>query len=91
MKSLIRLVGTRLTSDRADARVGQIVCFAGAIALFVIATLRLCALRLPEGQLLIGLLAALACTLLLMLIGLLLPLAVRPGPRDATGGDHRGG
>ena len=82
MKPLIRIAKRRLTSDRADARAGQIICFAAAVALFTLAVLKLCSLRLPEGPLIIGLLAALACALLLIVLGLLLPLVAGTQPRD---------
>jgi len=84
MKALIRLACHRLTTDRAAAGVGQIACFAAAIVLFALAVLKLCSLRLPEGQLIIGLLNAIACTLLLVILGLLLPLAVRADSRELT-------
>ena len=72
MNPLIRLAKTPITTHRLDARLGQMVCFVGAILLFAAAVLKLCSLRLTEGELVIGLLAAIACTLQLVVIGLLL-------------------
>lgn len=84
MGFLARLAKAPLTTARFDARLGQIVCFVAAIAVFVLAVLKLCSLRLTERELFIGLLAAIACTLLLIVIGLLLPISVGSGSRDRT-------
>jgi Na+(H+)/acetate symporter ActP len=70
-----RLAKARVTTDFFDARLGQMLCFVAAIALFVLAVLKLCRLGLTEGQLIIGLLAAIACSLLLVVLGLLLPIS----------------
>lgn len=78
------LAKARVTTDLFDARLGQMVCFVAAIALFVIAVLKLCRLGLTEGQLIIGLLAAIACSLLLVVLGFLIPVsaAVRKGRQE---------
>jgi hypothetical protein len=77
MKSLIHIPNMRLITDRSAARVGQLVCFVASIVVFMCAVLKLCSLQLSEGQLIIGLLAAGSCMLLIAVIALLLPLAVR--------------
>ncbi|HUT32365.1 MAG TPA: hypothetical protein VNE39_02705 [Planctomycetota bacterium] len=81
MGPIARLAKARVTTDFFDARLGQLVCFVAAVALFVIAVLKLCRLQLTEGQLVIGLLAAIACSLLLVVLGFLIPIsiAVRKG------------
>ena len=75
MGPIARLAKARVTTDFFDARLGQVICFVAAVALLVAAVLKLCRLGLPEGQLIIGLLAAIACSLLLVVVGLLLPIS----------------
>lgn len=84
MGLIARLAKARVTTESFDARVGQVLCFVAAVALFVVAVLKLSRLRLSEGQLIIGLLAAIACTLLLVVLGLLIPIsiAVRKGRQE---------
>ncbi len=76
MGYLSRAARTAITSDRLDARVGQMLCFVGAAALFVLAVRKLCTLYLEEGVLIVGLLAAIACSLLLVVLGLLIPISI---------------
>ena len=86
MKPASQLARLRVTSDRLDLCIGRVACFAAAALLFPLAVLKLCSLGLPQGQLVIGLLAALACTLLMIVLGLLLPLtAAAPLRRDHPG------
>jgi len=76
MSRILNLAKRKLTSDLFDVRVGQIVLFAGVLLLFGCVVLKLPGLHLDQGQLLIVLLSAIACMLLLILIGLVLPLSV---------------
>lgn len=71
-----RVANVPLTTERLDAWLGQILCFVAAVVLLVIAVRKLCSLQLAEGQFLIGLLATIACSLLLVVLGLLLPISV---------------
>ena len=77
MGLLARLGKARVTTDAFDARVGQILCFAAAVAIFAVAVLKLCSMRIEEGLLIVGLLATIACSLLFVVIGLLLPISAR--------------
>ena len=77
MRLLARLAKARVTTDAFDWRVGQIVCFAAAVVVFALAALKLCSMRLDEGTLIVGLLAATACSLLFVVLGLLLPISAR--------------
>jgi hypothetical protein len=84
MGPLARLAGARITTDFFDARLGQGVCFVAAVVLLVAVVLKLSRLGLSEGQLIIGLLAAIACSLLFVILGLLLPISasVRKGRQE---------
>ncbi|MBI1374605.1 MAG: hypothetical protein GC159_17950 [Phycisphaera sp.] len=77
MKKLTQIATAQITHNRVDVLVGQLVCYAAALVLFVAAVIKLCTLGLDEGELIIGLLAAVACMLLMVNAGLLLPLQVR--------------
>ena len=77
MRLLARLAKARVTTDTFDWRLGQIVCFVAAIVVFALAVLKLCSMRLDEGTLIVGLLAALACSLLFVVLGLLLPISAK--------------
>ena len=84
MGQIPRLAKASVTTDPLDGRLGQIVCFVAAVVLFALAVLKLSRLQLTEGQLVIGLLAAIACSLLLVVLGFLIPIsiAVRKGRRE---------
>ena len=84
MGQIPRLAKASVTTDTFDGRLGQMVCFVAAVVLFALAVLKLSRLQLTEGQLVIGLLAAIACSLLLVVLGFLIPIsiAVRKGRRE---------
>ena len=63
-------------STKGVVRGCQFACFIAAIVLLRLAAYRLSEIAHDEAQILIGLLAAIACTLLLIVIGLLLPIAI---------------
>jgi uncharacterized membrane protein YhfC len=67
----------QLTSETLDVRIGQGVCFAAAPAVLVLAVYKLARLPLSEAEFVIGLLASLAVTLLLVILGVLVPLVGR--------------
>lgn len=75
--NLLRILARRLTSSRFDAKVAQYACYAGGLLVFVAAVLKLCSLPVSEFQLLIGLLLAVACLLLCIALGMLVPVAAR--------------
>ena len=79
MKSLVHLFNRPLVARRTVLLASQFACFAAAIAVFALAVLKLSSLGLSEGDLIIGLLAAAACMMLMILIGLVLPSAAASG------------
>lgn len=80
MSRLLRIFVWRLSTDTFDVRLSQWLCFAAAPAVLVMAVLKLSRLPLTEAEVLIGLLASLAVTLLLVILGLVLPLAQQRKP-----------
>ena len=80
MRLIARLARIKISSERFDARVSQVVFFVGALLFFCGTTWALTTLNLSEGQLLIGLLASIACMLLMILIGLVLPISALSAP-----------
>ncbi|NNJ26100.1 hypothetical protein [Alienimonas chondri] len=75
MKSLPPVWNRPLIARRTLAFGAQYACFAAALGLFVLAVRKLSTLGLSEGDLVVGLLTAVSCMLLMILIGLILPLA----------------
>jgi hypothetical protein len=67
----------RLSSERFDVRLGQLLCFAAGPALLVVALVGLGRLALTPGEAFIGVLASLAVALLLVMLGIVLPLAAK--------------
>jgi hypothetical protein len=65
-----------MLSIQSVIRCCQLACFVAAIAVFRLAVFKLSDIASDAGQILIGLLAAIACTLLLIVLGLLLPITV---------------
>lgn len=76
MKSLLRVLNRPVLSRRTAVVGAQCVYFTAAVVLFALAVRKLSSLGLSEGDLVVGLLAAVSCMLLMVLIGLVLPLAV---------------
>ena len=75
MATLKRILQYRLVSDSVTANLGQYVCFAAAPALFVMAIRGITRMATTQAEILIGVLASSAVALLLVIMGLLLPLA----------------
>ena len=83
MSKILRLMCRRFTSDALDARVGQFVCWVGAVLVLMLGFYKLLRLSLTEVELFFGLLLVSAVSLLCVLIGLVLPIALRSGlPND---------
>ena len=74
MNRLLRMMMQPLTSDRADVKGGQFVCWLAALAVLVFGMLKLAELSLNEAELFVGLLLVMTVVLLMVLIGLVLPL-----------------
>ena len=77
-----RVLGMRLSSERFDVRLGQLLCFAAGPLLLVVALGGLARLALTPGEAFIGVLASLAMALLLVILGIVLPLASGAPPKN---------
>ena len=77
MKSIVQFATMRLMTNRFAANLGLVAYFGGAVGLFCLAVTKLCSLHLSEGEFFIGMLVAVGCMMQMILIGLLLPMAVR--------------
>lgn len=77
MNPLLRLMTRPLTSNMTDVKWGQCACWLASIAVLVLGMYKLTDLPLTETELFFGLLLVVAVTMLGVLIGLVLPLAVR--------------
>jgi hypothetical protein len=77
-----RVLQTRLSSERFDVRLGQLVCFGAAPALLVVAFVGLGRLALTPGEAFIGVLGSVAVALLLVILGIVLPLAAKAPPNQ---------
>jgi hypothetical protein len=79
MSRLRRLVDRRVASDALVLRLAQGACFAAGPALLVVALLAVARLAATPGEVLLGVLGGAAAALLLVVLGMVLPLAAR-GP-----------
>ena len=77
MRWIVSETNRKGTSGYFGIRVGQVVMFASSVLFFGAAVWKLWSLHLDEGELVVGLLAALACMLLMMVIGLIIPMTVK--------------
>ena len=75
-----RVLEKRLSSARFDVRLGQLLCFAAGPALLVVALVGLGRLALTPSEAFIGVLASVAVALLLVILGIVLPLAAKTPP-----------
>jgi hypothetical protein len=82
MSLFSRVLETRLSWERVDVRLGQLLCFAAAPALLVVALVALGKVALTPGEALIGVLASAAVALLLVILGVVLPLAGKAPPNQ---------
>jgi hypothetical protein len=67
-----QLLVSKVASDKAVARFGQIVCFGGAGLVPVLVFRKFADFELSEGQLFIGVLVTMSMALILTLLGLFL-------------------
>ncbi len=76
MKStIIGLFGDKITSDSFDAKLAQAASFFAGVLVLALSFWKLTRLDLSEAQLFFGVLLSLCPPLLLMVVGLLLPVA----------------
>jgi len=78
-----RVLQMRLSSERFDVRLGQLLCFAAGPALLVVALVGLGRLEVTPGEAFVGVLASVAVALLLVILGMVLPLAGKTPPDQA--------
>ena len=77
MALLRRVLGLQISPEGFDARFAQFLCFAASPAFLVVAIGGLARLTVTPGEAFIGVLASVAVALLLVILGLVLPLAQR--------------
>ena len=75
MSRLLRVLGWQLSSESLDIRLGRWLCYAAAPAVLIVTGLRLTQLSVSQGEALLGYLASTAVALLLVILGIVLPLA----------------
>ncbi len=67
-----QLLVSKVASDKAVARFGQLICFGGACLVPVLVFRKFADLELSEAQLLIGVLATMSMALMFAVLGMLL-------------------
>jgi hypothetical protein len=77
MSRLRRIAGFRVSRESWDVRVAQAACFAASPAVLLLAVRALARNAATPGEMVVGLLAAVAVSLLCVILGLVLPLAHR--------------
>ncbi|WP_166829657.1 hypothetical protein [Thalassoroseus pseudoceratinae] len=77
MPELLRFLHRPLTSVTLDAKAGQLVSWFAALLVLILGFYKVVRLPLSETELFFGLLLVATVSLLCVLIGLVLPLAVR--------------
>ena len=75
MSWLMLLVQRKITSDRLDLLIAQLVCFAAGPVLLYFGVVAAERHATTAGELAIGVMAAVILCLLVIIIGLLMPLA----------------
>lgn len=73
--TITRFFGQQISSDAFDKRLGQVVCFVAGGLVLVLSMWKLTRLGLSEAQLFFGVLLSLCVPLLLVIVGLVLPIA----------------
>jgi hypothetical protein len=72
---ITQFFGHTVSNDAFDTKLGQGVCFLASVLILMVSLWELARLDLTEVQLFFGLLLSLAVPLLLLVVGLILPLA----------------
>jgi len=73
--TITRFFGRTISSDAFDRRLGQVFCFVAGALMLVVSMWKLTRLDLSEAQFFFGLLLSLCVPLLLVIVGLVLPIA----------------
>lgn len=72
------ILNRQILSEQTIARLSQLLCFIGALFALVLSFSKLSRLELTEVQTFFGMLLCMVTPLLLVVIGLLVPLAIPP-------------
>jgi len=72
---IAQFFGHTVSNDAFDTKLGQGVCFLASLVILLVSLWELARLNLTEAQLFFGLLLSLSVPLLLLVVGLILPLA----------------
>jgi len=67
--------GRTITTNAFDMKLGQAVCYVASVILLFVSWWKMTRLDLSEAQLFFGLLLSFSTPLLLVIVGLLLPIA----------------
>ena len=70
-----RSLWAQVSSPSTDTRLGQLACFTAGPLLLVLALLAVARFAATGGELVIGVLASLSLSLLLVVLGMVLPLS----------------
>ena len=73
--TITRFFGHTISSDAFDTRLGQVVCFVAGVLWLVVSIWKLTRFDLSEAQFFFGLLLSFCVPLLLVIVGLVLPMA----------------
>jgi hypothetical protein len=84
MSRFLRVCGWRVTTDAFDVRLGQWLCFFGAPAILIAASLKMPELSVTEREALLGILASLGVAISVVILGIVLPLAQRNPAEEKT-------
>jgi hypothetical protein len=76
MNAITRFFGHAVSSDAFDVKLGQGVCFVAAVIVCFVSMWKLTQVDLSEAQFYFGLLLSLCVPLLLVIVGLVLPMAI---------------
>jgi hypothetical protein len=74
----------RVSSEGLDVRLGSLLCFAAGPVLLVVALSGLARLSLIPGEAFLGVLASAGLALLLVILGIILPLARNEVPPNQS-------
>ena len=75
MQIFKKVLGWRVSAEIFDVGLGQVVCFAGGVAVLILGIFALTRLELPVAQMLFGVILVSVLSLLLIALGILVGIA----------------
>ncbi len=75
---IAQILNRKIVADDTAAKVVQILCFAVSIFVLALSLWKLSRLELTEAQVFFGVLLSGITPMLMIILGLLLPIAIRP-------------